>query len=257
MNEQRFACTKCGKCCYGWLPLTIADALSHAHRFPLVVMLTPVRSGSKSFNIVKRTGFVLPLSRSKSFAVRISPLAYVPPAMPCPALGPDNLCSIQNEKPARCRALPFSPMFEETEQARLLKPKSGWECDTGPDAPVIYKDQKIIDRADFDLERNQVEQDATVLRKYGQWIVDSMPDVRAQLERAAKRLDSGYVLLNFTTLISRLPNVDMFDFAERQLPVMRAFAARVSGNPDMLDYLEHYLTAGAHLHGLLKGRSMS
>lgn len=257
MSTRHFACTKCGKCCYGWIPLTITDALAHADRFPLVVMMTPVRAGNKSFDIVKHTGLVLPLSRKKSIAVRITPLASIPPAMPCPALRDDNLCSIHEEKPARCRAMPFSPMLAEGGQAPLLKPKSGWECDTSNAAPIVYQDRKIVGWDDYDRERTLVEQDAVVLRKYGQWMLDTMPDVRAQIERAATRMSGGYVFLNFTTLISRLPNVDMFDFAERQLPVMRAFAERTSGKQDMLDYHEQYLAAGAHLASLLRSRSVS
>ena len=39
--ERRFACTACGKCCFGLLPLTIGDALAHADKFPLVVICHP------------------------------------------------------------------------------------------------------------------------------------------------------------------------------------------------------------------------
>ena len=35
MKEQCFRCTACGKGCYGWLPLTLDDALANAAMNPV------------------------------------------------------------------------------------------------------------------------------------------------------------------------------------------------------------------------------
>lgn len=53
--EHHFRCTACGKCCYGQLPLTLADAFAHAERFPLALIWTPLREGSKDYAMERRS----------------------------------------------------------------------------------------------------------------------------------------------------------------------------------------------------------
>jgi len=252
--ERRFRCTECGKCCFGLLPLTLDDALAHAGRFPLVVMWTPVRQGTKSFSHAARLGTTVSLGKRKKIAVRIAPTAYIPPSLPCPALAPDGLCSIHAERPSRCRTMPFFPYREESDQAQMLIPRSGWECDTSATAPVVYRDKEIVHREDFDYEHDALVGQAAILGPYADWLLESVPTLREELVRVSKKRTGGHVVVNFSTLLPRLPRVDVADFARRQFPVMTAFAAKTAGVPALAEYHRRYRECAAELQRVLEQR---
>ena len=252
--ERRFKCTACGKCCYGWLPLTISDALIHADRFPLAIFWSPVRQSSRSFALSSRLGTTIQLQRHKQIAVRVSPTAYIPPSLACPALMPEGLCSIHADKPSRCRAMPFSPYQEESDQADLLVPRSGWACDTSDAAPVVYRDKKIVDREDFDHERAGLFAQAPTLRAYAAWLLDAKPELMQELMKVAMNPTGGHVVVGFSTLIPRLAKVDMFDFARKQLPVMNAFSAKTADVSELAEYHKHYRSCAAEMERILKAR---
>ncbi|MBC7952825.1 MAG: YkgJ family cysteine cluster protein [Rhodospirillaceae bacterium] len=235
--ERRFACTACGKCCFGWLPLTLTDALAHAGLFPLGLVWSPVRQGHKSFALTARLGTTLRLPDRRELAVRITPTAYVPPSLPCPALGADNLCTIQAAKPSRCRTMPFFPYREERDQADLLVPRKGWDCDVSATAPVVYADRTITARDDFDRERRDLLAQAAVLKAYGDALVKTVPGLVDALVQAAAKPVGGDVLLSFATLLPRLDGVDAAALAQQQIPVLDDFAERTAG---LADYPQRY-----------------
>ena len=126
--EKHFHCTACGKCCNGWLPLTLDDALAGAGRFPLAMVLTTVRQSARAYSITARHGTILQLSKNKRVAVQISPMSYLPPTLSCPALADDGRCTIHGQKPTRCRTMPFSGYRNESDQGPLLNPQDGGLC---------------------------------------------------------------------------------------------------------------------------------
>lgn len=235
--ERRFACTACGKCCFGWLPLTLTDALAHAGLFPLGLMWNPVRQGHKAFALTARLGTTIRLKDRRELAVRITPTAYIPPGLPCPALGADTLCTIQAIKPSRCRTMPFFPYREERDQADLLVPRKGWACDVSATAPVVYRDKAIVEREDFDRERRDLLAQAPVLKAYADALVPTVPGLLNGLIQAAAKPIGGDVLLSFATLLPRLAGVDAAEVARRQLPVLADFAERTA---DLADYPQRY-----------------
>ncbi len=238
--ERHFHCTACGKCCNGWLPLTLPDALANAGRFPLAMILTPVRQGAKAYEITARQGTILQLGKRKNAAVQISPTCYIPPSLSCPALQTDGLCAIHAGKPLRCRSMPFSAYREEADQSSLLIPREGWQCDTSCDVPVVYRNKEVIEREDFARERRQLMDQASVLKAYADALIATAPNVVAGLENAARKKSGGYVVLNFTTLLARLTGINSADFARQQLPVLADFAEKTQGNPDLEDYHRYY-----------------
>ena len=252
--DRRFSCTACGKCCFGWLTLTLKDALAHAGRFPLAVIWTPVRQGTKSFSIAARLGLTVRLGKRRQLAVRIAPTAYIPPTLPCPSLAPDGLCSIHEDKPSRCRAMPFFPYREEGDQADLLIPRPGWLCDTSAEAPVVYRDRKIVERKDFDDEREELFRQASTLRSYGEWLIESAPSLKDELIRVAKKRAGGHVVVNFSTLLPHLPEVDVVAFARKQFPVLSEFAAKTNGYPAFAEYHKLYQECAAEMESVLDRR---
>lgn len=238
--ERRFACTACGKCCYGLLPLTLADAAAHAHRFPLGVMWTPVRENQRSFALTARIGATARLPNKRNVALRITPVAYVPPALPCPALAEDGRCSIHGEKPQRCRTMPFFPYLEEAEQAAQLVPRKGWDCDVSAAAPVVLRDRTIIDRTDFDAERQALLAQAPVLKAYAQALLKTTPGLPEKLAMIVQRPLGGDVLLGLATLLPHWPGINAADLARRQMPVLEQFATLTEGAAGQEDFHHRY-----------------
>ena len=238
--ERRFECTVCGKCCYGQLPLTLNDAVANADRFPLAMLWTIIRQGAKSYALAARLGITVKVGKRKQVAVRITPVSYMPPSVACPALASDDRCSIHADKPIRCRAMPFFPYRDESDQSDLLIPRQGWLCDTSDTAPVVYRDKKIVHREDFDRERQDLVDQTPVIRAYADGLLAKAPNVMAAIEKAANTQRGGTVVLNFTAIVSRLPEMDMADFARKQLPVLTEFADKTAGLSDATDFHRYY-----------------
>lgn len=234
--ERRFSCTVCGKCCQGWLPLSIKDALSFAHLFPLGVLWSTVRQGARSFGLAQRLGVQL----DRKTALRMTPLAYIPPSMACPALGKDMRCAIHEQKPLRCRAMPFSADREENDQDDLLIPRSGWLCDVSGDAETVYRGGRILSREDFDGERLALEADATILKNYGEFLLKSAPAFKGELERLAKRPAGGQMVLKISSLLRKVPGCDLPGVAARQATVLRDFLSQIEADPALTAYRNNY-----------------
>ncbi|MGE5548670.1 MAG: YkgJ family cysteine cluster protein [Solirubrobacterales bacterium] len=238
--ERRFRCTACGACCHGWLPLTLGDALRHGGRFPLGVAWTPVRQGHRSFDLTARLGTVIPSRDRRKLAVRIAPIAYLPPSIPCPELRSDGLCGIHEDKPARCRAMPFYAYREEGDQSEFLVPRKGWACDTADTAPVVYRDKIIVARAGFDLERKELLAEAPVLRAYADHLLATVTALPDALMRASAKPVGGDVVVSFASLLRRLDHADKAAFAREQSMVLAAFQARVAADAALADYHRNY-----------------
>jgi len=219
---RHFACTACGKCCHGVLPLTIDEALAHAGRFPLAVMFVPIRAKAKSFTQAQKLGVML----DKKTALRVMPVAYLPKDAACPALAPDGLCGIHETKPVRCRAMPFFAWRDEADQGDLLVPRPGWACDVSANAPAVYDGGKVLDRDAFAAERQALLDQAPVLRAYAERLLPMAPGLAQTLNGLAAKPMGGEVYLGFSTLLRRLPDVDKTAVARTQLPVLAHWAGQ-------------------------------
>lgn len=237
--DRHFQCTACGKCCVGALPLTLTEALSHAGRFPLAFVWTPVPQASRSFALTARLGTQIRLPNRKQVAVLIAPTAYLPPSFPCPELSADGLCGIQAEKPLRCRTMPFYPYREEQDQAELLVPRKGWACDTSPLAPVVYHKQAIVQRADFDSERAALLDQAPILRRYADYVLKYMPWILDSLAAVMQKPGSN-VVTSLSSFMTATRQADAAALAAQQLPVLQHYAARAAAAPKLAEYQHHY-----------------
>ncbi|MHA1567577.1 MAG: YkgJ family cysteine cluster protein, partial [Alphaproteobacteria bacterium] len=178
----------------------------------------------------------------------------IPSTFSCPELTDEGLCAIHDHKPQRCRTMPFSAYREMNNQDDLLIPRSGWLCDTSDQAPIVYRDKNILDPGDFRHERAQLVGDAKILQPYAQWLLDSVPSLRMDLQKVAMKPNGGRVLVSFSTLIPRLPKVDIFAFAEKQCQVMKSFANRTQGEPGLADFHQRYTDGAAEWQKVAQGR---
>ncbi len=235
--ERHFQCTVCGKCCYGCLPLTLADAFAHAGRFPLAMVWSLVPQGSQAYHQAALLGAPLKPRNHKQVALLIVPTAYLPAAFPCPELAENGHCAIHADKPARCRTMPFYPYRDEQHQADLLKPRKGWLCDTSTAAPVVYRDNKIVQRDDFTRERNALVEQVPLIRTYAEYVLKFMPWVVDSLVKAGT---SGNVVTGMSSFLTATRHPQAGELATRQEPVLADFAARTANQPALAEFTRNY-----------------
>lgn len=245
--EQHFACTACGQCCHGWLPLTLDDAFAQAARFPLAMVWTLVPQTNRAFDLTAQLGTTVQLGKRQQIAVLIAPTLYLPPAFPCPALSPDHLCAIQAEKPLRCRSMPFYPYRREADQADGLVPRPGWACDISDRAPVVYRHREILDRADFDAERAALLAQAPILRAYAETVLKQYPPVMKQLRTVARHPLGGHFVISLLSFLRHQRAYDPVTFAKSQHPLLIDFAARTADVPALTSYRNYYRESAAEL----------
>ncbi len=235
--ELRFSCTACGKCCYGCLPLTLHDAVAHAGRFPLALVWTTVPFGARNYSLATKLGFTLP-TRKRTAAI-IMPTAYMPSTFACPELSNDGRCGIHQNKPSRCMTMPFYPYREESDQRDMLTPRKAWLCQTSLAAPVVYRNRTIVDRTNFDIERNALLEQAWVMQQYANYMFKYSPWVLDSLASMASN-PAGNLVTSLSSFLTATKHLDATEIAGRQLPVLEQFAARTAENPVFADYHRSY-----------------
>lgn len=251
---HHFQCTACGKCCYGQVPLTINDAFRHADCFPLAMVWSPVRQGSKDFAMVAKLGAVFQLPNRKQLAALIVPTAYLPPNLPCPVLGADNLCTIHADKPLRCRTMPFYPYREEQYQAELLKLQSGWACDMSDSAPIVFADKGITLRDDFDQERQALEQQHPQIQRYADYMLKYTPNLLNSLVKASLKAKAGQVVTSLSSFLTAIRHPATQSIARQQLPVLEAYQLKTANQKELADFHRHYQVSAKEM-GFLAARS--
>ena len=237
--DRHFSCTACGKCCFGQLPLTLTDALSHAVRFPLALVWTPVPQGARAFALTERLGISIRLPNRKKIAALITPTAYLPPSFSCPALTAEGLCSIHESKPLRCRSMPFYPYREEQDQADLLVPRKTWACDTSVAAPVVYHNRRVVQRVDFDREREELLEQAPTMSRYAEYVLKYMPWIVDSLGAIVHK-PGGSVVTSLSSFFTAVRRFDTTTLAGQQLSVLNEYVAKTAAIPELIEYQRNY-----------------
>lgn len=237
--EHRFNCVSCGQCCYGSIPLTLEDAWRHAGRFPLALVWTAVPQRARAFSLATRIGVEMKAGKGGRIAALIVPTAYIPPLQACPELKTDGLCNIHENKPLRCRTMPFYPYREESDQADLLRPRQGWACDTSMAAAVVYRDRKLVERGDFDREREELLQQAPVIRQYAAYMLKYSPWIVEHLAMQAAR-PGGNVITSLSSFLTATRHPQASVIARQQAPVLHAFAGQTAEQAEWLEYHRNY-----------------
>ncbi|CAK0776539.1 Zinc/iron-chelating domain-containing protein [Gammaproteobacteria bacterium] len=235
--ERHFRCVACGKCCFGFLPLTLQDALRYANAFPLALVWTTVPYGTRAFSVSANMGTVLKSRGHSKIAVTVTPTSYVPVSLPCPKLTSEGLCSIHENKPLRCQTMPFYPYREERDQTDLLTPRKEWACDVSKSACVVYRNHNILDRIHFDQERRALLEQAPIMRTYVEYVLKYMPWVLDRLFSTAQGGNVVTSLSSFCTAI-RFPNVSFL--ASQQLPIFLQYAKNMANQPEFSEYQQQY-----------------
>ncbi|CAK0741222.1 Zinc/iron-chelating domain-containing protein [Gammaproteobacteria bacterium] len=251
--DRRFNCTACGKCCFGWLPLTLNDALRHAVRFPLALVWTLAPQGTRAFALGTQLGATIKLRNRKQVAVLIAPTSYIPPSFPCPELTDIGLCGIQENKPLRCKTMPFYPYREEQDQAELLIPRKGWTCDTSAAAPVVYHNKSIVAPADFYHERQELLDQASIIRSYADYVLKYMPWIIDNIGAVAQR-PGGNIITSLSSFLTAIRKWDVTDLATQQLPILNKYATQTAHLSELAEYHNNYTGWAKEMEYLAKGK---
>lgn len=251
MSERRFACTACGLCCSGLVPLTVREAIDMADRFPIAMMMTPVKPGTRGQAVTERIGATVVLPPKKRMHLLVTPVSFIPSLMPCPQLTAENLCGVHATKPIRCRTMPFYAYKDEDHQLDMLQPRSGWLCDTSDSAPVVYRDHKIVDRGDFDAERGALTDQAISIRRYMDLLLKHSPIMMARIAKASQSTPTGRVVASFVSYLRYDRSLDLAAFARSQHGILRQWEIKTSGNAKAIEFHTYYREAASELERYL------
>ena len=219
--------------------------------FPLAMMITPVKPGTRGQSVLERIGASVVLPPKKKMLLLVSPVSFVPPSMPCPQLTSDNLCGIHATKPIRCRTMPFYAYKDEDHQTDMLQPRASWLCDTSDAAPVVYRDHRLVDRADFETERSVLMDQASAIRRYADLLLKHSPAMMARVAKASQTTPTGRVVASFVSYLRYDRELDLAAFARAQDPLLRDWATKTSGNPRIAEFNAYYRAALAELQRYL------
>ncbi|EEF26054.1 conserved hypothetical protein, partial [Ricinus communis] len=89
--------------------------------------------------------------------------------------------------------MPFYAYKDEDSQRDMLVPRPGWECNTGDDAPVVYRDGSIIDKAEFSAERAALVEQAPTLQRYIDLLLKYDPTFVMRLQKGIHLLPGGKI----------------------------------------------------------------
>lgn len=166
MDDFRFGCTACGKCCTASPEITVVEALRLYGDFVVMLKLggaadpdtvpvqtqaqmrgrgVPLSAFREQFDHLASMGAVVIRTRGVRIAMRLSVATVSSGALwRCPMLADDNRCSIFDRRPLLCRAMPLDYWAPETRQhlrfadvqARVARGE--FDCDTGPAADLLW-----------------------------------------------------------------------------------------------------------------------
>lgn len=218
-----------------------------ADRFPLAITITPIKPGTRGQDVLDKIGVAVVLPPKKKYWLLVTPVSFIPPSMKCPELTDDNLCGIHAQKPIRCRTMPFFAYKDEDHQLDMLIPRTGWQCDTGDTAPVVYRDRKIVDRADFDAERSDLIEQSAAIRRYADLLLKHSPLMLARVAKSTQSTPMGRVIVGFVSFLRYDRTLDLVDFARKQYPVLEQWADRTAADVKLREYHNYYKEALADL----------
>ena len=205
MTSKHFHCTRCGRCCRASIPLGLAEALDYDSEFLLALvfsmetwnlgdfrknrpavpitheeLLTTLAFRKDKLATDQSRETVFQVGRVRSTGERVVTFLSVSACglgdfkaggAVCPALAPDETCSIYERRPLGCRVFPLDPLYPEMLQhVPLSALESRLPCDFSEAAPPILADGKLTRQEDRDLleaRQDIIRRDSAFLPYYG------------------------------------------------------------------------------------------
>jgi len=263
-GARRFACTSCGRCCNRGPEMELSEATALAgtfvtsllfrvhslpasdrsgwakqwwdksgSRIPIRPALEEARRHLGHFASRKRADKL----RDRQLFLDISAIVDDDGEGRCPALI-GNLCGIYETRPITCRTVPMHySRAPSTLQNGLdqFTSTSGYECDTGPAAPIILDGNRVVDDA-IGTSRDQAIATAKADRTWKDRIVAFIDDgdraARVGLpsfEAILAHSDSGYATMLPMIVAWRVAAIEGIISPEQFEEVCRQQAALIKG----------------------------
>lgn len=153
MNEYKFDCSQCGKCCFvspHLNPLEIFDfsdkfVIQMAHHAQFSLEKNPLpKEQIKHLERLGHTISIPEFNKVMFYYVDFATIKY-PTVKQCDMLD-KNLCSINHNKPLICQLNPISPYYSEQEQEKHFQIWDSFkffDCNKVENNTIIWKDNKI------------------------------------------------------------------------------------------------------------------
>ena len=94
--------------------------------------------------------------------------------------------------------------------------------------------------------------ESEIITRYADWLLASAPTITSDLMRVAKKKSGGQVIVNFSTLLLHLPEIDVVKFTKKQLPVVTEFIKMTSAKSELKTYHQHYGVYAEELTRVIK-----
>lgn len=104
---------------------------------------------------------------------------------------------------------------------------------------MVYRDNAIVDRGDFDRERAELRSQVPAMRTYAAYVMKYMPWVIEHLDVAAHE-PSGRVLTSLSSFLTATKTYNRAELARRQLPVLTERRDQTADSLDLAGYHQQY-----------------
>jgi len=235
VDDYGLACNACGRCCNSAPTLSLRELFRHRHRF--VGALTIRRVPKRRIGARSRTGGrehvfdADDVAASDALAnalfhrasgtgdewIVLTLQGYDYPSLGrCSALADDGRCSVHDDKPSICGAVPLDPMLPDRLQSHVLagrRDETAWlgancivvagdhgtaSVDTSPAIPLVIAGQ-VADRAALDAFRDALVFERAVWRDaVFASLIEGGPQVREALSRLAP---GGYLTMSIVPVL--------------------------------------------------------
>lgn len=203
-------CNGCGRCCNSPPLLSLPELFHHRRRFIgcLSVRRLPAHSTSAQRELA---GQLLPGSAAAGVVLLLQGYTW-PSQQRCPALGPDQLCSVHHDrKPLTCRVVPLDALTPDSEQSPLLAERAaqsewlGADClrpFTASATGQILLRQHRVEDTDYLAALAQRRRDLQLERQYWGDAIHAM--LLPELAGTSRLPVQGYISLPLVPILAHL-----------------------------------------------------
>lgn len=212
-----FKCNGCGKCCNGYVSLTIDDCFRLQDEFIISLMwrIQPVGVRKvlnytmnddeidSEYNELKKSFATLTNKQGREFFVQIFPVTSDYSKNVCSKLSSDGKCTIYEKRPHICKNIPFQPISPIFLQGEILKEFSQeFDCvvlNKEKEYPLLFKNNIIMDDAfkdNFDHNKDVIFSDSLLLSNLMTLVNENhpiVPSMHSLLESEGGWLETGLV----------------------------------------------------------------
>jgi hypothetical protein len=106
---------------------------------------------------------------------------------------------------------------------------------------VVFENNKIVFRDDFDHERQELLEQVPILRRYAEYMLKYSPSLISSLMHAASKTKAGHVVTSLSSFLTATKSADAKQIAQLQLPILKTYVEKTAGLTQLADFYKNYL----------------